>query len=607
MTSGDQSTYNSVYKDPLHLTSGDQSLLHLVPQVFSGKSFLRWSRTIKIALIAKNKFGFVDGTYAKPADSHATYNDWIRTDYTIMRWILNSLSDTIADSLSYVTSSKHLWDELEERFNQSNAPYLYQLRKDVIQIVQNDSSVAKYYSRLKSVWEDVRALDPLPACSCGVVSKCSCALLKKIADRENKNNLIDFLMGLHPKYEALRGQILAMEPLPSVNRAFAKVHQAEVQKHISAGSSVDLDGMAMVAYQFSTGFSDISQVSSWKKGVKKPKPDRASYFCDHCHKSGHTKEFCWKLKNQRYKSSGHGGNYRGNGPPGKRFAGNVEEVPGFEGDTPFDEVSPTSNITNAVLPPSLDNSFVQAVARELLKLQTTSSTAHGQSFTGMAMTSLANTRASDHMTYDFTNFKTHRLLLKPLTVSLPDGQTKLVDCCGEVQLTAILDPSTKELTTTPTLSSVSASCSSSLMSVVSSLSDVCLMHARLGHTSLGTMKHVLHAVNFQNKTSVMHCETCLLAKHHKVPFPIIHVNLWGPYRVKSLNGSSYFLTILDDFSRTMVYGTLKHFLAYVRNHFQTTVKTLRSDTGTEIVQHECGKLLSDNGIQNGKVERKHRL
>ncbi|KAK9669165.1 hypothetical protein RND81_13G112900 [Saponaria officinalis] len=185
-----ESTYNSVYKDPLHLTSGDQSLLQLVPQVFSGKSFLRWSRTVKIALIAKNKLA-------------------------------------IADSLSYVTSSKHMWDELEERFNQSNAPYLYQLRKDVIQIVQNDSSVAEYYSRLKFVWEDVRALDPLPECNCGAVSKCSCSLLKKIVDRDNKNNLIDFLMGLHPKFEALRGQILAMDPFPSVNQAFAKVHQAE--------------------------------------------------------------------------------------------------------------------------------------------------------------------------------------------------------------------------------------------------------------------------------------------------------------------------------------------------------------------------------------------
>ncbi|KAK9675946.1 hypothetical protein RND81_11G043300 [Saponaria officinalis] len=149
-----ETTYNSVYKDPLHLTSGDQSLLHLVPQVFSGKSFLRWSRIIKIALIAKNNLGFVDGSYAQPVESHANYNDWTRTDYTVMRWILNSLSDVIADSLSY----------------------------DVVQIVQNESSVAEYYCRLKSVWEDMRALDPLPECRCEVVSKCSCSLLKKMVD-----------------------------------------------------------------------------------------------------------------------------------------------------------------------------------------------------------------------------------------------------------------------------------------------------------------------------------------------------------------------------------------------------------------------------------------
>ncbi|KAK9756000.1 hypothetical protein RND81_01G066000 [Saponaria officinalis] len=125
-----EASSNSIYKDLLHLTSGDQSLLQIVPQVFSGKSFLYWSRNMKIALISKNKLGFVNGTYPKLASTHATYNDWIRTDYTVMRWILHSLSDTIAESLSYVTSSKQLWEELDERFNQSNASYLYQLRKD---------------------------------------------------------------------------------------------------------------------------------------------------------------------------------------------------------------------------------------------------------------------------------------------------------------------------------------------------------------------------------------------------------------------------------------------------------------------------------------------
>ncbi|KAK9677598.1 hypothetical protein RND81_11G154500 [Saponaria officinalis] len=201
---------------------------------------------MKIALISKNKLGLINGKCVKPVDSDPKYQDWIRTDYTVLRWNMHSLSESVARSVSYVESSHQLWEELEERFNQTIVPLLYQLRKDMMQINQGDDFVAEYYSRLKSVWEDLKSLDGLPDCSCGMLSKCSCNLLKKIVDRDNKHMLIDFLMGLDKKFDDIRVQILAMDPLPSVNQAFSKIHQAEMQKSISNTiSSGDLDGVAM--------------------------------------------------------------------------------------------------------------------------------------------------------------------------------------------------------------------------------------------------------------------------------------------------------------------------------------------------------------------------
>ena len=134
------------------------------------------------------------------------------------------------------------------------------------------------------------------------------------------------------------------------------------------------------------------------------------------------------------------------------------------------------------------------------------------------------------------------------------------------------------------------------------------------------------------------CDTCSVAKHHRQPFlpsesvtnhifDLIHVDLWGPYRVKNITGASYFLTIVDDFSRAtwthllsnkeQVKGTLTGFFCYVENHFNTKVKTLRSDNGTEIFQSECSEIFLKKGIiyqrsvagvpqQNARVERKHR-
>ncbi|XP_074298955.1 uncharacterized protein LOC141629944 [Silene latifolia] len=208
-------------QDPLYLAPGDISGLHLVSAPFNGKHYVKWSRAVKMALISKNKLGFITGCYPKPEETAATYQDWIRVDYNVLCWILHSLIPEISESLMYVTTSKQLWEEIKERYCQANAPFLYQLRKDVMQTIQSDNqSVADYFGKLKSVWEDLQSLDGIPDCECGAMSKCSCTLLKKMLERDNRHKLIDFLMGLDNKYETVRSQILACDPLPTINQAF---------------------------------------------------------------------------------------------------------------------------------------------------------------------------------------------------------------------------------------------------------------------------------------------------------------------------------------------------------------------------------------------------
>lgn len=84
------------------------------------------------------------------------------------------------------------------------------------------------------------------------------------------------------------------------------------------------------------------------------------------------------------------------------------------------------------------------------------------------------------------------------------------------------------------------------------------IHDRLGHMSMSNMIH-LHDCKSMNKTEFT-CDSCLLAKFHRLPFPkhtssfssifeLIHVNLWGPYKAPALNGVHYFYTIADDKSK----------------------------------------------------------
>ena len=127
------------------------------------------------------------------------------------------------------------------------------------------------------------------------------------------------------------------------------------------------------------------------------------------------------------------------------------------------------------------------------------------------------------------------------------------------------------------------------------------------------------------------CDVCFKAKqtrevfHDSINktvdcFSLIHCDVWGPYIVPSTCGAVYFLTIVDDFSRSVwtylmlakseVRTVLTNFLSYTGKQFGKSVKMVRSDNGTEFM---ClSSLFCERGIihqtscvatpqQNGRV------
>ncbi|KAL2926291.1 Retrovirus-related Pol polyprotein from transposon RE1 [Bienertia sinuspersici] len=87
-----------------------------------------------MSLGAKKKQGFIDGTCKRPQPSSKEYSKWLRCDYMVRCWLFKLMSDKIAESLMLCESAKQIWDEIYERYGQSNAPQLYQLKKDLSKV-----------------------------------------------------------------------------------------------------------------------------------------------------------------------------------------------------------------------------------------------------------------------------------------------------------------------------------------------------------------------------------------------------------------------------------------------------------------------------------------
>ncbi|CAH9123042.1 unnamed protein product [Cuscuta epithymum] len=349
--SSTMSTMNSAgsYKDPLFLASNDHSNLVLTNELFNGNNYLNWSRGVKMALISKNKLVFVNGKFKRPNENSDNFQEWIRVDYTVMSWLLHSMTPTIARTMMYVTSSKQLWEEIKERYCQTNAPYLYQLKKDLSQIKQEGGTIAEYFGRLKSVWEDIQTLDGLPMCECGAVNSCTCELLKQIIEKDNRNKLMEFLMGLDNHYEPLWNQILGVDPLPTVNQAFFRIQQVEMQKFISNQDCDVSGGMAMAANKYNQ-VPNIQSINSDYKTMNKAdylksKLEKQSLLCVHCNKTGHLMKDCFEIKGYPDWYKGSKGKKNSRNSNEKKFAGstgrdgnskNTENAHNYD-NTPLDE------------------------------------------------------------------------------------------------------------------------------------------------------------------------------------------------------------------------------------------------------------------------------
>ena len=93
-------------------------------------------------------------------------------------------------------------------------------------------------------------------------------------------------------------------------------------------------------------------------------------------------------------------------------------------------------------------------------------------------------------------------------------------------------------------------------SVINTMNVYDLWHCRLGHVLFPRLGLISDPI-------------CPMANHHRLPFPIshhksshifemIHCDIWGPYSTTAYDGSKYFLTIIDDFSRSTWLYLLKN-------------------------------------------------
>jgi len=180
MASGDQFQSNQTAINSYYLSNSDHPGMILTNKQFNGGNYVNWSNTVRMGLGAKLKLGFIDGTQPKPGDDSPDLQNWLTCDYMVRCWQLNSLTPEISKCFMYAKYAKELWDELAERFGEANGPLIYQLHRELTLLMQDNDPVSVYFSKMKKIWDELQDLDGLPQCTCGIMTKCTCNLGKKL-------------------------------------------------------------------------------------------------------------------------------------------------------------------------------------------------------------------------------------------------------------------------------------------------------------------------------------------------------------------------------------------------------------------------------------------
>ncbi|GJW26753.1 retrovirus-related pol polyprotein from transposon TNT 1-94 [Tanacetum coccineum] len=171
-----------------------------------------------------------------------------------------------------------------------------------------------------------------------------------------------------------------------------------------------------------------------------------------------------------------------------------------------------------------------------------------------------------------------------------------------------------------------------------------LWHRRLSHLNFGAINHLashslvrgLPKLKFEKDHL---CSACVMGKSKKKPHKpksedtnqeklyLLHMDLYGPMRVASVNGKKYILVIVNDYSRFTWVKCLRSkdeapdfiikFLKMIQLRLKVPIRRIRINNGTEFVNQTLREYYEKVGIshetsvsrslqQNGVVERCNR-
>lgn len=654
------------------LNDNNSNLNTITAHKLNGRNYLPWSQSVILFIRGKGKADFITGEARKPEITEKSYKTWEIDNSKVMSWLINSMTPEIGEDFLLYETAEEIWAAVKETYsNKDNVSELFRLEKTLRGLRQGNMVVIDYYNKLSRFWQQLDAMEK-PNWTC----------VKDAAvfsDLIEQKRIFTFLDGLNDNLDEVRGRILGTKPLPKIREVVSEVRREESRKqvmlHKSESDSVNGEVSALVSRG---NFNQNRKGRPWCDHCHKP--GHTKNICWELH----GKPTNWKPRSSGdreskghmtaasdgNKSSSGTGSGTGTGVfsqeqieqmqqlfqtwnnssavAGSGFVakkGTYSSALNVRQETPGSWIvdsGATDHMTGDIrvfnsFEPCQGNLHVKIADGSLSKVTGCGSAVISKTLMLKSVLYVPNLDCNllsiSKLNCDekcFTKFYPTYCVFQDLTSERMIGTAELQNGLYILKVDASLNIH-GQFSNRLSLVSMSSS-------MLNKTSAIMLWHYRLGHLNFMYLQKLFPDL-FDNKNPrEFHCDFCTLSKHTRAlyspvgykasePFSLIHSDVWGPSRVPSITGARWFVSFIDDHTRTTwiylmkekseVTNIFKNFHSLIKNQFQTTIKVLRTDNGKEFINRALSDYLGIEGIlhqtscvntpqQNGVSERKNR-
>ncbi|XP_075111237.1 uncharacterized protein LOC142181703 [Nicotiana tabacum] len=516
-----------LYVNPSHILGAS---LVFVP--FDGTCYGSWRRNILVALSVHNKLDFINGTIEIPP-------------------LTNSLTKDISRSAEYSELAKDIWNELEERYGKTDGARIFELKKELAYISQESLDIASCFTKIKQLWDEIASIsvNHLSVYTCGGNKKAEEEQKSKVSFNSLKPSLIC-------KYCKKPGHIIEkcykLHGLPP-NIKFAKT--TGPRKWLSILKWTNLVFLVLLRVMMTNPNFSLNNylkclLSHLSSSSSTPNLFASANFAGELLPKSGLLRTCLltKIENKVWIIDS------GTSDPmtsDKSLLFNIHTLPiPYLVSVPNGYKVKVTNISSLTLSTDLilhNVLYVPSFHYNLISLK--KPVVFGRPENGLYKL----------FQLPATSFSCNSSTSSIIPCSIPCNVSP-IECSNISRIDANMFSDTHVHDDHALLNKVNKE-------------DV-VSHYRLGHLPFSKMKCISNCNTKLSFKQSFTCPVCPLAKQTRLPFPdssiqtvapfqLIHIGTWGPYHASTYDGSKYFLTILDDYTR----ATWTHLLGAKNNAF----------------------------------------